>query len=343
LVAAGPVTKWATTVGYDGLATTTTPPDNTGASEPGIAATTVTADPYGRTVSRVQNQVATGYAYDTSGDLIKITSPLGKVTGYGYDWLGRRTSTSDPDAGTSTSDYYPSGILKHSRDAKGQDLFTAIDVLGRATGTYAGVDATATRLTQTVYDGVPLGGAAALRGMVTSRTAFEGGDAYDEAFGYDGRYRIWMFFRPEGDPVAYFWVSEVNSVTGFADEFARLMASGGRRRPSSPNEIVEAWEAFVVECEDGYGWGTYEYKNELDVRDAIESALRAPMLGEYPELDVFQARVAEIDTRFMALLAAGPEVSGPDHPWWSRRLPCTGGQEFASDVRRLFGMELTVV
>ena len=63
----------------------------------------------------------------------------------------------------------------------------------------------------------------------------------------------------------------------FADEFEQLMASGGRRR-SSPNEIIDAWEAFVAECEDGYGWSIYEYQSELGMRGALETVLRPPLL-----------------------------------------------------------------
>lgn len=99
----------------------------------------------------------------------------------------------------------------------------------------------------------------------------------------------------------------------------------------------------MVECEDGYEWGIDEYGNELGVRDAIESALHAPVLGKYPELGAFRVRVAEIDAKFMALLSEGPEVRGPKHTWWSRRLPHAAGPELASDARRLFGVELSVM
>ena len=129
----------------------------------------------------------------------------------------------------------------------------------------------------------------------------------------------------------------------FADEFEKLMTDTGRRHADSPNEIVAAGEAFVAECTEGYGWGIYEYRNELGVRSAIDSALRSPALASHPEFRGFEARVAEIDARFAALVTAGPEVEGPDRPWWIRRLPPTGGEELAGDAKRLYGAELTVV
>jgi hypothetical protein len=104
--------------------------------------------------------------------------------------LGRRTSSTDPDAGASTSDYYPSGAPRHTRDARGQDLYSGTDVLGRVTATYAGTSAAGTKLSQTVYDGVPLGATEALKGSVTSQTSYPGGNAYVQAFGYDVHYRV---------------------------------------------------------------------------------------------------------------------------------------------------------
>ena len=189
LVGAGGVVKATTTTSYDGLVTTTTPPSNTGASEPDVAATTVTTDVYGNPLTRVQGGVKTSYTYDADSNLVAVTSPMGKVSRYGYDWLKHRITSTDPDAGTSTADYYPSGTVKHSRDAAGGELFTAIDVLGRPTATYAGADASGVKLTETVYDGTPLGADGPVKGMVTSQTSYTRGQAYTQAFGYDVRYR----------------------------------------------------------------------------------------------------------------------------------------------------------
>jgi hypothetical protein len=121
------------------------------------------------------------------------------------------------------------------------------------------------------------------------------------------------------------------------------MASDGRHRLTSPNEVIDAWKKFVAECENGYGWSIYEYENELGIRGAIESALHSSALEKYVELAVFQDRVTEIDKRFGVLLAAGFEVGGSDQPWWRRRLPGIGGEELASDARMLYGVKIVVV
>jgi len=185
----GGTTKWSATTSYSGTTATTTPPSDTGAGEPDLAATAATSDLHGHTVNRAQGGNATTYGYDVAGRLVTATSPMGAVTRYGYDWLGRRTSAIEPDAGNSSSDYYPSGHVRHTRDGAGKELYTAQDLLGRVTTTYAGASTSGTLTDRTTYDGTPLGGSGPLLGTVTSRTRYDGANAFTEAFGYDARYR----------------------------------------------------------------------------------------------------------------------------------------------------------
>jgi RHS repeat-associated protein len=189
LVAAGPSTTWTAGTSYDGNSTTSNAPSNSGASEPDLTPTTVTVDDYGNILSSTQAGTSSTYVYDLSGNLITEKTPKNATSTFGYDWLGNRTSTSDPDAGNSTNDYYPSGLPKHSKDAKNQDLFTSIDVLDRPTASYAGTSTAGTKLSQTIYDGTPLGGSTPLKGTVTSQTSYTAGNAYTNLFGYDQRYR----------------------------------------------------------------------------------------------------------------------------------------------------------
>ena len=179
-----------TTTAYDGFATTTTPPSNSGAGEPDVAPTTVTNDLFKHPVIRTQGALTTTYTYDVDGNITSLTSPAHQTSTYTYDWLGHRTGSATPDSGTSYSDYYPSGALRHTKDAKGQDLYFDLDVLGRTRGIYAGTGAAGTPLSQTVYDGAPLGSNTPLKGSVTSRTSYDGGNAYTETYGYDARYRV---------------------------------------------------------------------------------------------------------------------------------------------------------
>jgi YD repeat-containing protein len=53
-----------------------------------------------------------------------LTSPKGRQSTYGYDWLGRRTTTSDPDTGASSSTYDNNGNTLTSTDARGTTVAT---------------------------------------------------------------------------------------------------------------------------------------------------------------------------------------------------------------------------
>jgi len=204
--------RQVTTTSYDGTTTTTTPPSNSGADEPDLGPTRQTTDLSGNVVSRTVGvgtsvEATTTFQFDVAGHQIQARSPLGARTTASYDWLGRRTSVVDPDAGTTTTEYYPSGVARHSRDGAGVETFTALDVLSRATGTFLGSSSSGTPVAQTVYDGVPLGATAAVKGTITSRTIYDSGNAYTERYGYDDRYRTTRTDRVvpavQGSPIQY--------------------------------------------------------------------------------------------------------------------------------------------
>ncbi len=189
---------------YDGPKTTVTPPSNAATNQPALAATTTTTDFAGRTTTSVKAGLTTSYTYDRHGYLTTLkvpTSPTAWTTStYGYDFLGRRLTTTDPDAapaaaGGSLTDYWPGGQIKHTHDASGKDIYTTIDALGRPLNTYAGTSASGPLLTANTYDGIPLGGTTALKGTLTSATAYVGsvagtnGAPYTTRYGYDTRYR----------------------------------------------------------------------------------------------------------------------------------------------------------
>ena len=131
-------------------------------------------------------------------------------------------------------------------------------------------------------------------------------------------------------------------VENFADRVVKILSAVGFRRIVSPNDLVDAWAAFVSECEDGYGWDIYEYRNELALRDAIADLLDSEELARYAEFGGFQARTAQLDERFKAVLAGGPDVLGEGSPWWRRRIPGRAGAEFVQDAKAQFGVELQV-
>jgi RHS repeat-associated protein len=79
-------------------------------------------DPGDRVVAvdeRNAGEVATTrYDYDPLGEIVQVTDARGNVTSLGYDWLGRRTSLQNPDAGTTAFHYDGAGNLTQKTDSR---------------------------------------------------------------------------------------------------------------------------------------------------------------------------------------------------------------------------------
>jgi RHS repeat-associated protein len=138
------VEKWRTTYTDGGDRTSVVPPS-------GGTATTTLTDVHGRIVQLRQyhNPSDVGsdtrsrydlvsYHYDRKGQQDSITDNAGNRWTYGYDLLGRRTSSHDPDKGDSTASYADTGDLLTATDARGQTTTFGYDNLGRRTGEFNG-------------------------------------------------------------------------------------------------------------------------------------------------------------------------------------------------------------
>lgn len=98
------------------------------------------SDVFGRTTKVVNYNdagaaITTRYGYTLLGDLDTITDTQANVTTYGYDWLRRRTSSTDPDQGAWTTSYDLDGNVTTVTDAMQQTVLYTYDVLGRKTQT----------------------------------------------------------------------------------------------------------------------------------------------------------------------------------------------------------------
>jgi RHS repeat-associated protein len=126
----------------------------------------------------------TTYAYTLRGELSTITDAAGNTMSYGYDWLSRRTSTKDPDAGSSTSTFDPNGNVESTTDAKGVTLAYTYDELDRKRTEWSG-GVGGTKLAEWTYDSVP-----GALGQLATATRITGGKPYTlTVTGYDPRYR----------------------------------------------------------------------------------------------------------------------------------------------------------
>lgn len=163
--------KWQTTFSHDGDRTTAFPPSG--------GATRTEWDALGRTTKRhvFPNSAGTGtpetttYTYNPSGDLATVVDAAGNRTSYGYDLAKRRTTTTDPDTGTSSTVYNPTGDVLSTTDGRGQKLSFEYDTLGRVTNRWAGDVGTGTRLASFTYDTLAAG-------QRTSSTRYDGGGQY---------------------------------------------------------------------------------------------------------------------------------------------------------------------
>lgn len=147
-------------------------------------------DVFGRT-AKVSNYndagtaLHTEYTHTATGELSSIEDAGTNVTTYGYDWLGRRTFSSDPDQGSWAMTYDPDGNLKSVRDALQAYVLYDYDRLSRKIRAQSKPTATATptMLSEWAYDDNAVTNS---EGRMTKATHFTDGLPYATAVGsYD--------------------------------------------------------------------------------------------------------------------------------------------------------------
>ncbi|WP_277440723.1 ricin-type beta-trefoil lectin domain protein [Streptomyces sp. SPB162] len=137
----------------------------------------------------------TRFTYNRAGQVDTVKDTAGNVWSYGYDFMGRPTSQTDPDIGTSTFDKYDvAGNLLQVTDPRGQILSYTYDWKNRPTAAYSGpwspTPDPAKELTSAVFDTLA-------KGYPTSSTRYVNGatgttsKAYTQAVtGYNTAYQV---------------------------------------------------------------------------------------------------------------------------------------------------------
>ncbi|MDT9684596.1 RHS repeat-associated core domain-containing protein [Streptomyces sp. TRM76323] len=128
-----------TTTTYEGNATTVEPPA-------GASAVREEVDSRGRLAEKreYEGNKATGaytrltYTYGRADRLATVKDSDGNTWGYEYDFLGRTVATSDPDAGTSRTEYNHLDQVSVTVDSRNNILSHTYDLLGRPTGRLSG-------------------------------------------------------------------------------------------------------------------------------------------------------------------------------------------------------------
>ncbi|MFD0372854.1 polymorphic toxin-type HINT domain-containing protein [Streptomyces sp. NPDC127114] len=124
-----------TTTTYEGNATTVEPPA-------GASAVREQVDSRGMLTEKreYEGNKATGasttltYTYGRADQLTKVQDSDGNAWKYEYDFLGRKTSTTDPDTGTTKTEYNELDQVVVTEDPNGKILSYTYDALGRKTG-----------------------------------------------------------------------------------------------------------------------------------------------------------------------------------------------------------------
>jgi hypothetical protein len=121
-------------------------------------------------------------------------------------------------------------------------------------------------------------------------------------------------------------------MTGPVFEFLKAFDELTGRRPWS---LVEEWEHFVAECEQGYHWNEYEYRNDGHCRAILEKTLFAPEMEPFPEqIRAMKERVFDADERLRALFIPGVQIGYSNWDWWKRGVLRNGVGEYAEDMRQ---------
>jgi RHS repeat-associated protein len=199
--------KWRTSTAYGGDRVDVTPPDG------GTPMSTV-LDARGQTTALRQYAAGTPtgsfdqttYRYNARGDLSRVTDPGGNVWDFGYDLLGHRTRTADPDKGVAVNVYNDAGDLISSTDARGRVLAYGYDSLGRKTSLRDG-GPTGPKRAEWTYDTLASG--TPVRGQPVRSTRWIGTDAYvNEITGYNDRY------QPTGQTISIPATAAMTGVSG---------------------------------------------------------------------------------------------------------------------------------
>ena len=130
--------QWSTRTVYDGDTITTLPPA-------GAPATAEVKDARGRVIERREYNGSTvtpdfipsKYTYDAGGQLAQMTT-AGSTWSFDYDLLGRKTSSTDPDSGTTAYEYDAADRLVAVTGANQKKLITTYDNLDRKTAVHEG-------------------------------------------------------------------------------------------------------------------------------------------------------------------------------------------------------------
>ncbi|MFJ6365217.1 RHS repeat-associated core domain-containing protein [Streptomyces globisporus] len=174
------VDRWSTTTSYTGDSTATTAPQGGSASRTitdALGRTAETRTYGGTTPTDTAYGAATGtpytrvkYDYTRDGKPSVITGVDDSKWSYTYDLFGREITATDPDKGSTSTEYTDLDQVALTKDARNAKLLYAYDELGRKTGLWQSEESDANKLADWTYDTL-------LKGRPDASTRYVGGAA----------------------------------------------------------------------------------------------------------------------------------------------------------------------
>lgn len=135
----------------------------------------------------------------------------------------------------------------------------------------------------------------------------------------------------------------MSTYTAFVKELDEVYQAHSDTLRLPPAALLDAWDAFVSQCEVGYRFDLSEYVHDIKIRRELEFLLSVPELQSFPEFEELTGRVHEVDQRFRALLL--PDVIQPyaSDEWWERGVLRYAGREYATDLKTLYGIKVAEI
>jgi hypothetical protein len=126
----------------------------------------------------------------------------------------------------------------------------------------------------------------------------------------------------------------------FVEKVQKLFADHGLKY-QSPYALLEQWQEFVGECEDGYNDCIYEYYNDISSRKLIDLILKS-FTGDLDEsLNSYIAQVKATDEKFRSLLKSDTQLKDKSN-WFEGGVLKFAGKEYGSDLNRIYGIEVEI-
>ncbi|MBT2441830.1 hypothetical protein J7E93_17275 [Streptomyces sp. ISL-36] len=129
-----------TSTTYEGNSTTVEPPTGASAVQEKVDSRGLLSEKREYDGNKATGAYTTlTYTHGRGDQLTEVRDSAGNKWSYTYDFLGRKISATDPDSGTSKTDYNNLDEVSVTEDARGNILSYTYDLIGRITGKLSGV------------------------------------------------------------------------------------------------------------------------------------------------------------------------------------------------------------